>query len=629
MAGRLADAISPYLRSHASNPVDWYPWGSEAFDVARERDVPVLVSIGYATCHWCHVMARESFSDPALAAYLNERFVAIKVDREEHPDVDAVHLAAAGAFTRDLGWPLNVFVTPAGAAFYAGTYWPPVPVQGRPSFRQVLDAVTEAWTQRRSDVDTIASELAAALSSAGEAFAPGGDELPEVDLGAAVSALAAVEDTAHGGFGTEPKFPVAPVLRFLLRSEGAGVDLSLRTLRAMAASPLRDAVEGGFFRYATRTDWSDPHYERMLYDNAVLLDAYMSAAARTGESWAADAALGIAGFLLDVLRVEGGVFASAQDSESIVDGTRTEGGYYALSAADRARQDPPALDRKVLTGWNGLAIGALAHTGLALERPDFVSAAAETADWLLAHHVGADGMLVRASLGGSVSTAVATLEDHGMFAEGLVRLACVTGSARYAGFARRLVDGVIDAGLSAPGTGDPVLAARGVAVSPDPSEGAYPSGRSATASAALTLYDLTGDARYRAAAVALVAPLAAPAVGQPIAFGALLDVVARLQGAHEQVVVVVPDAAAPDAGASDAGASVSTSSGGVLGVARTLDRATVVVASESQATELAAAGFSLLESRSTMEGRPTAYRCLDFVCRLPVTSAEALRAQLA
>ncbi|ARJ04800.1 thioredoxin domain-containing protein [Cnuibacter physcomitrellae] len=621
MADRLAQAISPYLRSHAANPVDWYPWGEEAFAAARERDVPVLVSIGYATCHWCHVMARESFSDPELAAYLNEHFVAIKVDREEHPDVDAVHLAAAGAFTRDLGWPLNVFVTPDDAAFYAGTYWPPVPVQGRASFRQVLQAVTEAWTQRRADVDTIAGELSAALSSAGEAFAPGGEELPSVEIASATAALAAAEDTAHGGFGTAPKFPVAPVLRFLLRSDGSGagpgVALAVRTLRAMAASPLRDRLEGGFFRYATRADWSEPHYERMLYDNAVLLDAYTSAAARTGEDWARETAIGIARFLLDVLRVDGGVFASAQDSESTVDGVRTEGGYYALTADDRARQDPPALDRKVLTGWNGLAVGALAHAGFVLDQRELVSAASEAADWLLTHHVVGDGVLVRASLGGAVSSAVSTLEDHGMLAEGLARLACVTGSMRYADAACTLVDRVIDAGLSAPGSGDPVLAARGLAVSPDPSEGAYPSGRSATASAALTLYDLTGDSRYRSAAVALVAPLAAAAASQPIAFGALLDVVARLQGAHEQVVVVMPSEE-----------STRSSSGGVLDVARTLDHATVVVATDSQATELAANGFALLEARSTIDHLPTAYRCLDFVCRLPVTSAEALRAQL-
>ncbi|MCU1447188.1 thioredoxin domain-containing protein, partial [Cryobacterium sp.] len=275
MTNRLADAISPYLRSHAENPVDWHPWGEAAFAEARERDVPVLVSIGYATCHWCHVMARESFSDSGVAAYLNEHFVSIKVDREEHPDVDASYLTAAGAFTQNLGWPLNVFVTPAGRPFYAGTYSPPVPMPGHPAFREVLDAVTDAWTSRRNEVEQSAAGLAEALAQ--PAPDPAERRLPDqAQLAAIVATLAAAEDPVYGGFGGAPKFPASPALALLLDRDDSR-DLALRTLKRMGASPLRDPVEGGFFRYAVNRDWSDPHYERMLYDNAQLLELYTKA----------------------------------------------------------------------------------------------------------------------------------------------------------------------------------------------------------------------------------------------------------------------------------------------------------------------------------------------------------------
>ncbi|MBW8872405.1 MAG: thioredoxin domain-containing protein, partial [Leifsonia sp.] len=273
MANRLADAISPYLRAHADNPVDWFPWGAEAFAEARRRDAPIMVSIGYATCHWCHVMARESFSDPVTAEELNARFVAIKVDREEHPEVDAAYLSAASAFTGNLGWPLTVFATPDGKAFFAGTYFPPQPVAGRASFRQVLDAVWDAWTARRAEVEADAGKVQAALAAAAEAATSVSDLPGGAELDAAVAQLAEAEDPEFGGFGGAPKFPVAPTLDFLL-ARPSGHELAARTLRRMAESPLRDPVDGGFFRYATRRDWSEPHYERMLYDNALLLDAY-------------------------------------------------------------------------------------------------------------------------------------------------------------------------------------------------------------------------------------------------------------------------------------------------------------------------------------------------------------------
>ncbi|WP_308116522.1 DUF255 domain-containing protein [Leifsonia poae] len=550
MANRLADAISPYLRSHADNPVDWFPWGAEAFAEAQRRDVPLLISIGYATCHWCHVMARESFADPVLAAELNAQFVAVKVDREEHPEVDAGYLSAASAFTGNLGWPLTVFATPSGRAFFAGTYFPSAPMAGHASFRQVLDAVSDAWLTRRAEVEENAARVVEALSEAAGA-ATAVSELPdERALAEAVSLLVRAEDPVFGGFGTEPKFPVAPVLGFLLAREDGG-ELAARSLERMAASPLRDPVDGGFFRYATRRDWSEPHYERMLYDNALLLREYARAWQRgvtAGEEteWARTAADGIVRFLLDVLRRPAGGFASAQDSESVVDGARVEGAFYRADPSARTHLTPPPVDGKVLTGWNGFAIGALARAGFAFDRPEWLSAARTAAVTLLSHHVRGDGTLVRMSLDGRVSGASASLEDYGGFAGGLLDLALATGEPRFAVSARDLIDlclgaaGEADCPFEVPGGGDPVLQSSGMGIRVDPSEGAYPSGLSAAASAAHTLYLLTAERRFERAAREAMRVVAAQAVRSPSAFGAALELVSELAAVPEQLVVVLP-----------------------------------------------------------------------------------------
>jgi len=591
MPNRLGNAVSPYVRSHADNPVDWFGWGEEAFAEAKRRDVPVMLSIGYATCHWCHVMARESFSDPALAAWLNERFVAVKVDREEHPDVDASYLAAAGVFTRNLGWPLTVFVTPEGRAFFAGTYYPPEPVGEHPSFRQVLDAVLDAWTNRRSQVEANAGHIADALAAAGRRDA---GTLPS-DFAPVVAQLEALEDHDHGGFVGAPKFPVATVVRFL-QSRHSG--FATRTLEAMAASELRDQIGGGFFRYATRADWTEPHYERMLYDNALLLDAY----ARAGDEVTAE---GIVRFLLDVLRRPAGGFGSAQDSESIIAGQRNEGGYYRADAAVRAELEPPAVDGKVLTGWNGLAIAALATAGRRFARADWITAARAAADFLLAEHLD-DGMLVRASIDGRRSDAVATLEDFGMFAGGLLNLSLATGEPSYAVHARELVDACLPE-LRAPGGIDPTLASNGMSIESDPSEGAYPSGLSAIASASRVLYALTADSRYDRAAREAMESIAPLAVVQPIAFGAALEVMAALAVSPVQLVVV------------GTGGPV-----GELAHSWGRDGAVVAVVTPEQALRYADAGFELFEGRVTTAETETAYLCSDFVCALPVTDADAL-----
>lgn len=603
MASRLADSTSPYLRSHAGNPVDWWPWGADAFAEAARRDVPVMISIGYATCHWCHVMARESFSDPAIAEQLAAGFVAIKVDREEHPDVDAAYLAAASAFTPSLGWPLTVFTTPQGATFYAGTYFPPRAVQGVPAFTEVLDAITEAWTDRRGQVDETATAVVQALTADRPTAAVAG--LSESALDDAVAGLLAVEDHAHGGFGTAPKFPVAPVLGFLLE-QGSPPARALveRTLAAMAASPLRDAVEGGFFRYAVRGDWSEPHYERMLSDNAQLLAAYAAA----GDE---GTATGIAGFLLDVLRVPGG-FASGQDSESEVDGVRVEGGYYALDAAARASQPPPPLDGKVLTGLNGIAIGALADAGVRYARPEWIAGARGVADAVLDLH-GDRAPLRRASLDGRVSDAVATLEDYGGFAGGLLRLALATGEPRYATIARGLVEACADGeDVAAPGGGDAVLAAHGLVLPPEVSDGATPSGRALLADAALLLAALTGDDAHRRLAEAALRPALPLAASQPISFGAALALAARLGRPVAQLVVVGPGTGPL--------ADVARAWGGTARV--------LAVVTDAQAAAFAAGGFELFEARTSREGADTAYLCEHFVCELPIVEAEALATRL-
>ncbi|MCU1401892.1 MAG: hypothetical protein JWM70_216 [Microbacteriaceae bacterium] len=647
MSNRLASAVSPYLRSHADNPVDWQQWGAEPFEEAARRGVPVLVSIGYSTCHWCHVMARESFSDPVLAGYLNENFVSIKVDREEYPDVDSSYLAAAGVFTENLGWPLNVFVTPEGKAFFAGTYWPPQPIPGHPSVRQVLESVVDAWTGRRDQVEHDASQVAVALAALADAGGQVGSELPDAEaLSRVVGELVDYEDDRFGGFGGAPKFPVAPVVLFLLDRGAAGdadaAALAERTLVSIAGSDLRDAVDGGFFRYATRRDWSEPHYERMLYDNALLLSAY-TRLAQLGEQLggehtgtAATIAAGIATFLIERMRLPGGAFASAQDSESTVAGSRVEGGYYLLDAAAREVEVAPALDDKVLTGWNGLAIGALASAGFAFDRPDWTVAAATAADYLIEHHLLPDGILVRTSVGPRVSAASATLEDYGMFADGLLQLAAVSGDVRYAVIARQLVDACLAAAVplgvgpfAVPGGADPVLAGQGLALSADPSEGAYPSGSSAAASAARRLYLLGADgpsadqhsadksggaAGYLEASRAAMGAIASLVVTRPVSFGAALEVMSGLLAPAGQLVIVGDD-----------------SQSSIVTVARRWVRsgAMVAVVTDAAAVSFADAGFELFRARNSLNGITTAYLCHDFVCRLPLTDPTELDSALA
>lgn len=596
MTNRLADTLSPYLRAHADNPVDWYPWGPEAFAEADRRGVPLLISIGYSTCHWCHVMARESFADPDTAALINRDFVAVKVDREEHPDVDGAYMAAASAFTQNLGWPLTVFTTPRGRTFYAGTYWPPEARQPMPAFRDVLAAVQEAWSLRRAQAEESADAVTEALARAAQT-AP--SELPDARaIAAAAASIAAREDTSFGGFGGAPKFPVATTLRLLqsplVRREAPEAAASAdRALAAMAHSALCDE-DGGFFRYATQRDWTVPHYERMLTDNAQLLEVSVDAGDR-------ETAEGVADFLLQTLRLPGGGFGAAQDSESWIDGERSEGGYYLRPVSERRGLEPPSVDGKVITGWNGLAIAALARAGTALDRPEWIVAAADAAEFVLRVNRDADGALVRTSLGGVASQAVATAADLGLLADGLFALAAATGESSWAVEARSVLDRAL-AGLD----GDPVLAAHGIASSPDQTDGDLPSGAAAVAGAALSAWRLGAGDAYREAAVAAVRGHAASALGQPFAHGSLLRVAAGLIEGPRQLVVVTDR---PD--------------GAVAATAREADADVIAIVSPEGARSFAEAGFELFEGKGG-DGDEKAYDCRSFVCRLPVSDPAAI-----
>ncbi|MBO9043913.1 thioredoxin domain-containing protein [Curtobacterium flaccumfaciens] len=606
---RLGTSVSPYLRLHADNPVDWREWGPEAFAEARERGVPVLVSVGYATCHWCHVMARESFDDPEIGELLRRDFVSVKVDREERPDVDASLMASASAFTQQLGWPLTTFLTPDGHVFFAGTYFPPTPVGQVPAFRQILAAVLDAWTERRHEVDANASAIATAIrqgavadaaTRSGEGGIGADPGLPSVDaIRAVTDQLSQAEDTTYGGFGGAPKFPSTPLLEFLADAAADGDaeadGLLDRSLHAIRASELTDA-DGGVFRYATKRDWSVPHYERMLYDNAGLL-------AVAG----AEQARGIADFLRDTLRRADGAFVAAQDSESTIDGRRVEGEWYRRPVAERAQLDPPPLDDQVLTGWNGLAIRGLAIAGARHGDPELVALARGAADAVLAAHVQDDHVTVRSSTPRGVSSAPATVEDVGLLAEGLLELALVTGEVSYATVARSLVDD----GLAERFDVDPVLASAGTATGEQP-QTAMRSGTVALASAAATLGALTGDEALRVAAARLIADRARTGTERPLGHADALGVALALQRPSREIVVVTSGTDDPMRAVAHRGRRPGT---------------VVATTTPEQARDWAEAGFSLFEGRDVLD--PAAYVCHDRVCELPSRSADALARQIA
>ncbi|MFF2327842.1 MULTISPECIES: thioredoxin domain-containing protein [unclassified Streptomyces] len=667
---RLAGTTSPYLLQHAGNPVDWWPWTPEAFEEARRRNVPVLLSVGYASCHWCHVMAHESFEDERVAAYLNEHFVPVKVDREERPDVDAVYMEAVQAATGQGGWPMTVFLTADAEPFYFGTYFPPEPRHGMPSFHQVLEGVTTAWADRPDEVAEVAGRIVHDLSQ--RSLAHGGEGPPgETELAQALLGLTRDYDEKHGGFGGAPKFPPSMIIEFLLRhhartgAQGA-LDMAADTCAAMAMGGMYDQLGGGFARYSVDREWVVPHFEKMLYDNALLCRAYAHLWRSTGSEQARRIALETADFMVRELRTPEGGFASALDADSEdATGRHVEGAYYvwtpeqlrevlgdqdaafaaeyfgvtpegtfeegssvlrlartgaAAVDADRAAdvrarllaarelRARPGRDDKVVAAWNGLAIAALAETGAYFDRPDLVERATEAADLLVRVHMGDTARLSRTSKDGRTGGHAGVLEDYGDVAEGFLTLAAVTGEGAWLEFAGFLLDIVLQHFTGEGGqlydTADD--AERLIRRPQDPTDSATPAGWTAAAGALLSYAAHTGSQAHRAAAEGALGVVKALGPRVPRFIGWGLAVAEALIDGPREVAVAGPV-------------------GGELHRTALLGRAPGAVVA---AGETAGAEFPLLADRPMAGGAPTAYVCRHFVCDAPTTDRRELARSL-
>ena len=651
MANRLANETSPYLLQHAGNPVDWHPWGEEALGRARAEDKPILVSIGYAACHWCHVMERESFEDPQVAALMNQHFVPVKVDREERPDVDAIYMDAVQAMTGHGGWPLNAFLTPDGVPFYAGTYFPPEPRQGMPSWRQVLAGVAEAWRAQREEIEQAGRTILPRLRGAAQLDAQDG-ELDSAALDAAVAGLRRGYDWERGGFSPRaPKFPAASVIEFLLaRGER---EMALHTLRAMASGGMYDQIGGGFSRYSVDTDWIVPHFEKMLYDNALLARAYLHGWQVSGEPFFARVCTETLDWALRELRQDEGGFASALDADSegvegrfyvwtpeqVRDalgddaeralahlGITQAGNFEGASIPVRATSDPenlaelkarllaareqrvrPGLDDKRLTAWNALMIAALADAGAAMERSDYLDAAVACAEFVLRDLRDADGRLLRTYNRGRAKLA-GYLEDHAFLLEALLTLYEATFDPRWFGEARALAETIMErfadperGGFFSTADDHESLIARRKDLEDTP----IPSGAASAAYGLLRLARLTGEHRYEEAALGVLRLLHALAPQHPAAFAHFLQ-------ALDFALAPVREVAIVGAGAEP-----------LERVVRGGFHPHLVLAGGERD------GVPLLEGREPVDGRAAAYVCEHFTCRRPVTEPRELAELLA
>jgi uncharacterized protein YyaL (SSP411 family) len=672
MPNRLATESSPYLLQHAENPVDWYPWGDAAFEVARREDRPVLLSVGYSACHWCHVMAHESFENEAIAAQMNTLFVSIKVDREERPDVDTVYMSAAQAMGIHGGWPLTVFLTPAGLPFYAGTYFPPESRQGMPAFSAVLQAAADAYRSQRDEIAVMGEKVR-------DAVAP--RELPEAGeptttlLDAAATALLGQLDRAHGGFGAAPKFPHPQALDFLLRrsrnrGEVAMRDAAMMSLDAMARGGIDDQVGGGFHRYSVDARWAVPHFEKMLYDNALLAPVYLHAYQLSADEGMLEACTRTLDYMARELRLPGGGFAASQDADSpagegaffvwtpkqlrdvlgdedgalaarvfgVVDSGNFEHGTtvlsmpYPLAQVARSMQtDEPALrarvddirarllrarasraaperDGKVITAWNALAVTAFAEAGAALRRNDYVDVAISCAEFLLGNLVR-DGVVYRIWNGGEARI-IGFLDDAANLGAALLTLYEATGEPTYFKAAVGVSERILQQYRDTEGNYfDTAADSEPLIVRPRTiDDNPVSAGQSVSAMLFCRMHAFTGEAKWLERASEIVGPLANVVARAPLAVAALAAAMELLVGPMREIAIV--------------GEPADPRTRSLLEVVqRRFDPLTVIAWGAPD-------GVPLLDDRPLVDGAPAAYVCEGFVCQAPVTNMAGLAREL-
>ena len=667
MANRLSNETSPYLLQHAHNPVDWFPWGDDAFAKARSEDRPVLLSVGYSACHWCHVMERESFENPDIAQLMNEHFVSVKVDREERPDVDQIYMQAVQSMTGHGGWPMTVFLTPDGAPFYGGTYFPPTPRHGLPSFPQILHAIADAWQNRRNEVVASSQEFTAELNRGGHLR--GSVQLLSDDvLFSAFQGISGQFDEAEGGLGGAPKFPQPMIWEFVLRFwKRTGNDFARNmvqtTLTKMARGGMYDQLGGGFHRYSVDAHWLVPHFEKMLYDNAQLAMLYLHGWQAFGDDEYRRVCEETLDYLVREMRDPAGGFFSAQDADSegeegkffvwtasemraelgrdadtalaywgVDRGSNFEGGKSVLwvpgesepGKVARARQKlyaireervHPARDDKVLAAWNGLCARAFAEAGAALRRDDYVGVAVANADFILARMRDRDGRLLRTWKAGHAKLK-AYLEDYAMVAAALVSVYEATFERRWLEEARRLADDILRLFWddSIEGFYDTGNDHERLIVRPrNLFDNAVPSGSSVAIETLLRLKALTGEERYGAKALSALRAMVDLMSRHPSAFGRFLCAHDFNLGPVVEIAVVAP-----------AGDDREPLLREVFG--RYLPNR--VVAGATDGDDKAVAGLPLLEGRRALDGRPTVFVCRNYACELPATDTATLERQL-
>ncbi len=660
-SNHLAGETSPYLLQHAHNPVDWYPWGEEAFEKARAEDKPVLVSIGYSACHWCHVMEHESFEDKATAAIMNEHFVNIKVDMEERPDIDQIYMNFVQLTTGRGGWPMNVFVRPDKKPFFGGTYFPPSPQYGMPSWKQILLSIADAWHEKRGELDESVERIVSELQALA-ATGPSGSVSNEL-LERAFASFSKSFDQKNGGFGGVPKFPQAMSLEFLLRyhhrtGDRHALEMVTRTLDKMARGGIYDQLGGGFHRYSVDTVWLVPHFEKMLYDNALLARLYLHAFQVTGKGLYKRVAVETLDYLVREMLDESGGFYSSQDADSEgeegkffvwtkeeieyelgaeaerfcrVYGVSAEGNFEGKNILNlpseesserelselgtarlrlfdlREKRIKPGRDEKVLTAWNGLALAAFADAGGVLGRSDYLQVAERNAEFILGR-LKRDGRLLRTWKGGKAKLN-GYIEDYANVADGLLALSEATGDLSKVNAAKELAEVMLtefwdrdSGGFFFTSDDHEELIVR----NKDLYDNATPSGNSAAADVMLRLAKLTGDERYDRYAVTTLR-IASPQIQKyPQAFGRFLSAIEfRLAGTKEVVVIGPP-----------------------ANELRTAAMSLYLPNSVRIFAEASVDEIPLLSGRKMIDGKATAYVCENFVCERPVTDIDEFKSLL-